>query len=177
MTRVRLTVALAMLMLAAATPAIAQERGGKGTTEVRAGFDLTWLPDPRDGGEGTSAVNWRTTVQRFVTDRLAIGPTVGANKGFFGETTGFYGGRATYHLGPMNRNWVPFVDFSSAKSFGGEHDPWDIQLQGGLKLYAGQSGAFFLLGPYYYRAFYDEAATGIKSFNSFGVVWDVGIAF
>jgi hypothetical protein len=165
-----------MLLLAA--PVAAQDGFSQGSTEIRAGLDVTFVPDPIGGGEGTSSLNWRTSVSRFLTDRISAGPLVGASKLFFGDTVGFAGGRVAYHFGPRDATLVPFVDFSSAKSFGSPgSDPWDIQILGGVKMYHPRSGGFMLIAPFYYRAFYDEETTGFEWFDSWGLSWDVGVIF
>jgi hypothetical protein len=166
------------LVLFTAAQAAAQDGIGQGSTEVRAGVDVRFVPDPIGGGDGTSSMNVRASVSRFLTDRISAGPLAGVSKLFFGETLGYAGGRIAYHFGSLDSTLVPFVDFSAAQNFGAAgSDPWDIQLLGGVKLFHPRSGGFMLIAPFYYRAFYDEESTGVEWFDSWGISWDVGIIF
>lgn len=172
------TLALLLFLFTASSTAFAQAIAeGKNELSTDLIF-VTSKPTEDVGGDRTSRTSWRVAYGRFITDRLAIGPLFRIVKDPGASTTGYVGGLARYHFGDLNRRWIPLVEVSSARSM---NDPsgnyTDVQFLGGIMVPMGATGGRFRVGPYYYRAFYDEDETGYSNFSSFGVSWSVALLF
>jgi hypothetical protein len=166
----------AALLLVCLSEAAALGQVRRGADEIAGGFTLTTRK--RASEPAATSIVWRVTYGRFVTDRLEIGPFVSLFKFPEQETYGVVGARVAYHVGPLDAPVIPVVDLSSGLGFGDpEDDPIDLQVLGGVKILFGGTGARLLIGPYYYRAFYDEERKGYDAFTSWGVLWNVGLLF
>ena len=112
---------------------------------------------------------------RFVTNRVSVGPLLDIYKTTGSDATAGIGGSVAYHFRPLSAAVIPFVEATSSKGLGTGNYNADMQLIGGLKVPLGSSGARLKFGPYFYRAWYDQAKNGFDSFESIGFSWNVGL--
>ena len=178
MVSIRSSLIVLLVTLSASSTAFAQAVAeGKNELSTDLLF-ITSQPTGDAAGDRTTRTSWRLSYGRFITDRIAVGPLFRVVKDPGGSTTGYIGGLGRYYFGDLHRRWIPTVEISSARSM---NDPagnyTDVQFLGGITVPMGSTGGRFRVGPYYYRAFYDEAETGYSNFSSFGVSWSVALLF
>ena len=168
------SIAIVAMWVLVGTPAFAQVLKGK--NEANAGISLSTAKNNGTGADRINVVDWRTDYQRFVTDRLAVGPELFITNRTGNDRDVLIGGVIAYHFGNLDGRVIPFVELNSGVGFGSDSSAKsDVRVIAGIKLPLGRSGARFKVGPYFYRASYDLDKAGYDSFKSFGISWNIGL--
>ena len=168
---------MAILVTAVAPAALAQAVGA-GKNEL--GTELTFHSSKlsSDDADRSTSLDWTVSYGRFLTDGFAAGPVFRIAKNNDTDAFGYLGGVGRYYFGDLNGRFLPVAEVSVARSMNDPSaDYTDLQVFGGVVVPMGASGARFRVGPYFYRAFYDEDETGYSNFQSFGVSWSVALLF
>lgn len=128
--------------------------------------------------ERSTTAEWTVGYARLVTNRLAVGPLFRFAKTNGADATGYVGGQGRFYFGDLTKRVIPFAEVNSTRGF---NDPianyTDLQLMAGVMIPLGPTGGRIRITPYYYRAFYDEAAFGYSNYQSLGVSWSIGLLF
>lgn len=170
-----------MLAVCSVATSAAAQSIAKGKNELAGDVSFSTTKPTGEANEDAdrfTSADLGVAYSRYVTDRLAVGPLFGISKAKGSEATGYLGGLGRYHFGDLSRRAVPIVEMRVSRSLNDAFANYtDLQLLAGVMFPMGSTGGRFRVTPYYYKAFYNEAESGVSDFQSFGISWGVALLF